>query len=66
MSITLNDISKLKTIFLVKDEFFNYMDKLMKELETIRQEQILTPSHADLSNLEERVEKIEQQLFPLN
>ena len=66
MSITLNDISKLKTIFLVKDEFFNYMDKLMKELETIRQEQILTPSHADLSNLEERVEKIEQQLFPSN
>ena len=66
MSITLNDISKLKTIFLVKGEFFNYMDKLMKELETIRQEQILTPSHADLSNLEERVEKIEQQLFPLN
>ena len=42
------------------------MDKLMKELETIRQEQILTPSHADLSNLEERVEKIEQQLFPSN
>lgn len=46
-----------------KDEFYKSMDKIMKELETIREEQTLTPSHADLANLEERVEILEKQIL---
>lgn len=74
MALTKNDFLKLKElfytrgelderlkIFLTRDEFLTYMDKLMKELEIIRDEQTMTPSHTDLANLEERVEKIEQQ-----
>jgi hypothetical protein len=36
------------------------MDKLMKELETIRQELILTPSHSDFADLEERIIPLEE------
>lgn len=43
-----------------KDEFYTAMDKLMKELETIRQELTLTPSHSDLADLEERVVLLEE------
>lgn len=43
-----------------KDEFYIAMDKLMKELETIRQELSLTPSHSDLADLEERVFSLEE------
>lgn len=43
-----------------KDEFYTSMDKLMKELETIRQELTLTPSHSDLADLEERVVSLEE------
>lgn len=45
-----------------KDEFYASMDRLMKELETIRQEVALTPSHSDLTDLEERVEILEKQV----
>ena len=55
-------ISRLPT----KDEFYKSMDRIMKELETIREEQILTPSHSDLANLEERVEILEKQIFHSN
>lgn len=43
-----------------KDEFYASMDKLMKELEAIREEQTLTPSHSDLADLEERVISLEE------
>jgi hypothetical protein len=43
-----------------KDEFYISMDKLMKELETIRQELILTPSHSDFADLEERIIPLEE------
>ena len=46
-----------------KEEFYVSMDKLMKELETIRQEVALTPSHSDLTDLEERVEILEKQVI---
>lgn len=39
-----------------KDEFYVRMDKLMKELETIREELTLTPSFTRFADLEERVE----------
>ncbi|MBI5356207.1 hypothetical protein HZB78_01175 [Candidatus Collierbacteria bacterium] len=62
----LEAIDRLERKFLGKDDFFMSMDKMMKELETIRQEQILTPSHADISNLEDRIEKVEQQLISVS
>lgn len=34
----------------------------MKELEAIRQEVVLTPSHSDLADLEESVEILEKQV----
>jgi len=38
-----------------KDEFYVSMDKLMKELSTIREELALTPSFTRFADLEERV-----------
>jgi hypothetical protein len=38
------------------------MDKLMKELETIREELALTPSFTRFADLEERVEALEKQI----
>lgn len=46
-----------------KDEFYKQMDAIMKKLEAIRQELTLTPSHADLATLEERIEPLER-LYP--
>lgn len=43
-----------------KDEFYKTMDKIMKEIETMRQELTLTPSHADLATLEQRIEPLER------
>lgn len=45
-----------------KDEFYVRMDKLMKELETIREELTLTPSFTRFADLEERVEALEKQI----
>jgi len=39
-----------------KYEFYVSMDKIMKELSTIREELALTPSFTQVANLEERVE----------
>lgn len=46
-----------------KNDFYEAMDKLMGELQTIREEQALTPSHSDLTDLEERIEIIEKQVL---
>jgi len=43
-----------------KDEFYVSMDKLMGKLEKIEQELILTPSHSDLADLEERIMPLEE------
>lgn len=43
-----------------KDEFYKTMDKIMKEIEAMRQELTLTPSHTDLATLEERIEPLER------
>ncbi len=45
-----------------KDEFYVSMDKIMKELSTIREELALTPSFTQVANLEERVEVLEKQI----
>lgn len=44
-----------------KDEFYKTMDKLMKELETMRQELTATPSHAEFAELEEKVDALGQK-----
>lgn len=46
-----------------KDEFYNEMDKLMKELEVIREEKVITPTRSEFDDLEERVAKVEHQVF---
>jgi cell fate (sporulation/competence/biofilm development) regulator YmcA (YheA/YmcA/DUF963 family) len=46
-----------------KNEFYEAMDKIMGELQTIRDEQALTPSHSDLADLEEKIEVIEKQVL---
>ena len=45
-----------------KDDFYVSMDKIMKELSTIREELALTPSFTQVANLEERVEALEKQI----
>lgn len=45
-----------------KNEFYASMDKLMKELSTIREELALTPSFTRFADLEERVETLEKQI----
>jgi len=45
-----------------KDEFYTSMDKLMKELSTIKEELALTPSFTRFADLEERVEALEKQI----
>ena len=45
-----------------KDEFYVSMDKIMKELSTIREELALTPSFTQVADLEERVEALEKQI----
>jgi polyhydroxyalkanoate synthesis regulator phasin len=45
-----------------KDDFYIQMDKLMKELSTIREELTLTPSFTQFADLEERVEALEKQI----
>ena len=45
-----------------KDEFYVSMDKLMKELSTIREELALTPSFTRFADLEKRVEALEKQI----
>ena len=54
--VTKEDISHLPT----KDEFYTKMDEVVGELKTIREEQPLQ-SH-QLSNHEDRIEKIESHL----
>lgn len=48
-----------------KDEFYAAMDKLMKELSTIREELALTPSFTQVADLEEKVEALEKQIHTL-
>ena len=45
-----------------KDEFYVSMDKIMKELSTIREELALTPSFTQVADLEEKVEALERQI----
>lgn len=54
---------EIKIKFLpTKDEFYVSMDKLMKELSTIREELALTPSFTQVADLEEKVEALEKQI----
>lgn len=62
----IDELQKEVTRLPVKDEFYKSIDRIMKELETIREEQILTPSHSDLASLEERVEILEKQILRSN
>ena len=48
-----------------KDEFYVSMDKIMKELSTIREELALTPSFTQVADLEERVEALEKQIHAI-
>lgn len=48
-----------------KDEFYVSMDKIMKELSTIREELALTPSFTQVADLEEKVEALEKQIHTL-
>lgn len=48
-----------------KDEFYVSMDKIMKELSTIREELALTPSFTQVADLEEKVEALEKQIHSL-
>lgn len=46
-----------------KNEFFNWMDKIMGELKTVREEiTILSGMKSQVNNLETRVEKVEKKL----
>lgn len=74
MALTAKDLNRIETLidrkldekiaFLpTKDEFYVRMDKIMKELETIREELALTPSFTRFADLEERVEALEKQIF---
>lgn len=44
-----------------KDEFYRSMDKIMKELETMRQEFAATPSRTEFTELEEKVDALGQK-----
>lgn len=59
----IDDLEAKITHLPTKNEFYEAMDKIMGELQTIREEQALTPSHSDLADLEERIEIIEKQVF---
>lgn len=73
MALTAKDLDRIEKLidrkldekikFLpTKDEFYTSMDKLMKELSTIREELALTPSFTRFADLEERVETLEKQI----
>lgn len=69
MALTQSDFLKLRQFFYTRAEFdekfnkvYNTLDRVMGELETIRDEVALSASRASVEELEERAEKIEQRL----
>ena len=46
--------------FIKKEEFYKIADKILGELSTLRDEVMLSASHAQISDLEERAEALEK------
>lgn len=59
--LTKSDIDKLKKEFTTKDDFYPVMDKVMGELQAIREE--ITVFAYRQSNHSDRIENLEQKIF---
>ncbi len=59
--LTKSDMDKLKKEFTTKDDFYPMMDKVMGELQGIREE--ITVVAYRQSNHSDRIESLEQKIF---
>lgn len=73
MALTKTDFAKIAKVvgsllddklkgFITRDEFLTYMDKILGELDTLRDEVTLSASKLSVEEINERVSKVEQQL----
>lgn len=57
---TIRQILQLELVkFMTKDDFYKTIDKVMSELSNLRDEVTLSASHAQVSDLDERTEALE-------